>query len=75
MLNRDIRARGFWRAIYFYPVMLSPVVVAVIWDWILKRRGILNALLSDGVEGWNAFVDRSRRPLPASYRHCSLVLG
>jgi ABC-type sugar transport system permease subunit len=56
ILNRDIRARGFWRAVYFYPVMLSPVVVAVIWDWILKRRGILNALLSDGVDGWNAFA-------------------
>ena len=45
VLNRDVRARGFWRAIYFYPVMLSPVVVAIIWDWILKRRGILNDLL------------------------------
>lgn len=56
ILNRDIRARGFWRAVYFYPVMLSPVVVAVIWDWVLKRRGILNALLGDGVDGWNAFV-------------------
>jgi ABC-type sugar transport system permease subunit len=56
ILNRDIRARGFWRAVYFYPVMLSPVVVAVIWDWILKRRGILNALLDDAVSGWNGFV-------------------
>lgn len=53
VLNRDIRARGFWRAIFFYPVMLSPVVVAVIWDWVLKRRGILNAWLGDGVAGWN----------------------
>lgn len=56
VLNREIRARGFWRAVFFYPVMLSPVVIAVIWDWILKRRGILNALLGDAVEGWNAFV-------------------
>jgi ABC-type sugar transport system permease subunit len=56
ILNRNIRGRGFWRAVYFYPVMLSPVVVAVIWDWILKRRGILNALLDDAVTGWNAFV-------------------
>jgi ABC-type sugar transport system permease subunit len=56
ILNRDIAARGFWRAVYFYPVMLSPVVVAVIWDWILKRRGILNALLDDATTGWNAFV-------------------
>jgi ABC-type sugar transport system permease subunit len=51
VLNRDIRGRGFWRALYFYPVMLSPVVVAVIWDWLLKRRGILNALLAD-FAGW-----------------------
>jgi ABC-type sugar transport system permease subunit len=56
VLNRDIRGRGFWRAVFFYPVMLSPVVVAVIWDWILKRRGILNALLGDAVDGWNGFI-------------------
>jgi ABC-type sugar transport system permease subunit len=62
ILNRDIRARGFWRAVYFYPVMLSPVVVAVIWDWVLKRRGILNAVLEDAVNGWNWFVG-SPRPL------------
>lgn len=56
VLNRDIVARGFWRAVFFYPVMLSPVVIAVTWDWILKRRGILNALIGDFVEGWNGFV-------------------
>ena len=56
VLNRDIRGRGFWRAVYFYPVMLSPVVVAVIWDWVLKRRGILNAVIEDIVGGWNAFI-------------------
>ena len=56
VLNRDIKGRGFWRAVFFYPVMLSPVVVAVIWDWILKRRGILNALLEDGVNLWNAII-------------------
>jgi ABC-type sugar transport system permease subunit len=56
VLNREIRARGFWRAIYFYPVMLSPVVVGIIWDWILKRRGILNVMLADGVTAWNAFL-------------------
>ncbi|MGL4496993.1 MAG: carbohydrate ABC transporter permease [Beijerinckiaceae bacterium] len=56
ILNRNIRGRGFWRAIYFYPVMLSPVVVAVIWDWVLKRRGILNELIGNSVDGWNGFV-------------------
>ena len=60
VLNRDIRGRGFWRAVFFYPVMLSPVVVAVIWDWILKRRGILNALLGSATEGWNGFAAQRR---------------
>ena len=56
VLNRKIRARGFWRAMFFYPVMLSPVVVAVVWDWVLKRRGILNALLTDLTANYNAAV-------------------
>ncbi len=54
VLNRKIKARGFWRAIYFYPVMLSPVVVGIIWTWILKRRGILNILLKDLAEFRNS---------------------
>ena len=38
-----IRGRGFFRAVYFFPVLLSPVVVALIWKWILQRDGLLNA--------------------------------
>ena len=45
ILNRKIRARGFFRAVFFFPVLLSPVVVALIWKWILLRDGILNAVL------------------------------
>jgi alpha-1,4-digalacturonate transport system permease protein len=47
ILNRDIPARGFFRSVFFYPVLLSPVVVALVWKWILQRYGILNA----GLEG------------------------
>jgi alpha-1,4-digalacturonate transport system permease protein len=43
VLNREIRARGFFRSVFFYPVLLSPVVVALIWKWILQREGVLNA--------------------------------
>jgi len=51
ILNRKIRARGFFRAVFFFPVLLSPVVVALIWKWILLRDGILNAfLVSIGLE-------------------------
>lgn len=45
ILNREIRGRGFFRAAFFFPVLLSPVVVALIWKWILLRDGVLNALL------------------------------
>lgn len=46
VLNRRILGRGFWRGVYFYPVLLSPVVVALIWKWVLQREGVLNALLA-----------------------------
>lgn len=43
ILNRELRARSFWRAVFFFPVLLSPVVVGLIWRWILDRNGVLNA--------------------------------
>ncbi len=45
VLNRSIVGRGFFRSVFFYPVLLSPVVVALIWKWILQRDGLINALL------------------------------
>lgn len=48
VLNRKILGRGFFRGVFFYPVLLSPVVVALIWKWILQREGVLNALLAAG---------------------------
>lgn len=45
ILNRDLRARSFWRAVFFFPVLLSPVVVGLIWRWILQRDGMLNAVM------------------------------
>lgn len=45
VLNRDVKGRGFWRAVFFYPVMLSPVVVGFLWSLILKRQGVLSSIL------------------------------
>lgn len=60
ILNRDIRARGFFRAVFFFPVLLSPVVVALIWKWILQRDGVLNAWLeSAGFASINWMTDSS----------------
>lgn len=45
ILNREIQGRSFWRAVFFFPVLLSPVVVGLIWRWILQRDGLLNSIL------------------------------
>lgn len=45
VLNQKIRGLGFWRGVFFYPVLLSPVVVALIWKWILQREGLLNGVV------------------------------
>jgi alpha-1,4-digalacturonate transport system permease protein len=47
VLNRTKRGRGFFRSVFFYPVLLSPVVVALIWKWILQRDGLFNAVLAE----------------------------
>lgn len=52
VLNRLARGKGFFRALFFYPVLLSPVVIALIWKWFLAREGLLNATLeATGGEG------------------------
>ncbi|MEL6640628.1 MAG: sugar ABC transporter permease [Pseudomonadota bacterium] len=57
ILNREIKARGFFRSVFFFPVLLSPVVVALIWKWILQREGVLNAVLDwSGIGGVNWLV-------------------
>ena len=46
VLNRKIRARGFFRSVFFYPVLLSPIVVALIWKWILQENGLFNGIIT-----------------------------
>ncbi len=44
LLNQQLRFRGFFRSAFFYPVLLSPVVVALVWKWVLSMDyGVLNA--------------------------------
>ncbi|HMR50477.1 MAG TPA: sugar ABC transporter permease [Arachnia sp.] len=45
-INQQMRAKVFYRAVFFVPVLVSPVVVGLIWNWILDRQGgLLNAFL------------------------------
>jgi alpha-1,4-digalacturonate transport system permease protein len=60
VLNGKIRARGFFRSVFFFPVLLSPVVVALIWKWILQREGLLNAGMDAfGLTPFNWLLDRN----------------
>jgi alpha-1,4-digalacturonate transport system permease protein len=45
VLNMKIPARGFFRSVFFYPVLLSPIVVALIWKWILQQNGVFNGVI------------------------------
>lgn len=59
ILNREIVGRSFWRAVFFFPVLLSPVVSGLIWRWILQRQGLLNLIVHDmGGEPYNWLTDR-----------------
>jgi len=52
------RMRGVYRAIIFTPMLIAPVVVAVIWRWLLHpQHGLLNAGLADvlGTASFNWF--------------------
>lgn len=56
VVNRDIKGRGFWRAMFFYPVMLSPVVIANIWNWVLHRKGALNEVIGASSDAASALA-------------------
>ena len=56
VVNRDIKGRGFWRAMFFYPVMLSPVVIANIWNWALHRKGALNETIGSTREALSSLA-------------------
>lgn len=50
LVNVQRRGKTFFRAVFFVPVLVSPVVVGLIWNWILQRQnGLLNTAL--GVVG------------------------
>lgn len=56
LLNAQRRGRGFFRAAYFLPVLIAPVVVGLIWYWALDRQvGLVNTVLGQlglGRPGW-----------------------
>lgn len=59
LLNRAIKGRNIFRAIYFLPVITSWVVVALMWKWLLNpASGIVNwALGLVGIDGPGWWTD------------------
>lgn len=56
LLNHQGAGRGPLRAAYFLPVIISPVVVGLVWNWMLTRgTGVVNLVLERvglGQPGW-----------------------
>jgi raffinose/stachyose/melibiose transport system permease protein len=52
-LNRAVKSRHFLRALFFAPVVASPLAVAYIWTYIFDYKGPLNQLLEAvGAGSW-----------------------
>jgi raffinose/stachyose/melibiose transport system permease protein len=52
-LHRTLRTRNFMRAVFFAPVVLSPLAVSYIWQFIFDAQGPLNDTLTAlGLESW-----------------------
>lgn len=58
MINQKLRGINIFRTIYFMPVVVSMVVVALLWRFIYDgQNGLLNTLLSGVTFGWFQPVD------------------
>jgi raffinose/stachyose/melibiose transport system permease protein len=52
-LNRTLKTRHLLRAVFFLPVILSPLAVSYVWQYILDPSGPVNTVLGTlGLESW-----------------------
>jgi ABC-type sugar transport system permease subunit len=56
LLDAQLHGKSFFRAVLFLPVILSPVIVGLVWGWLLDRNtGLVNTILGAvglGQPGW-----------------------
>lgn len=45
LVEKPLKGIGFFRTIYYTPVIASAVVVGLIWTWLLDERGVVNEAL------------------------------
>lgn len=47
LLNQRIRALGFWRGVFFLPMVTSGVAIALVWKWLYAYQfGAVNSLIA-----------------------------
>lgn len=47
LLNSKIKLKGFYRAIFFLPIVCAPAAVAMVWKWMFNTEfGLINQILS-----------------------------
>jgi glucose/mannose transport system permease protein len=54
LLDQQIRAEGFLRAVYLYPMALSLIVTGTVWKWILNPGFGIQKVVND--LGWTSFA-------------------
>lgn len=79
-LNSRIRLRGFFRAAFFLPVVLSGVVISILWDQLYAQdTGLINNLLAAwGFErvGWltNPYLAMPSIAIMATWKNVGLYI-
>jgi multiple sugar transport system permease protein len=53
LVNSRIPGIGFFRTTFYFPVVASAVVVAIIWKWLFDSSGVVNEALA-----WMGLLDR-----------------
>lgn len=47
LVQRSLPFMGFFRTVFYFPVIASAVTVALIWQWLLDDRGLINDLAQE----------------------------
>lgn len=47
LVQRTLPFMGFFRTVFYFPVIASAVTVALIWQWLLDDRGLVNDLATE----------------------------
>jgi raffinose/stachyose/melibiose transport system permease protein len=52
MIMRDMRGRRFVRSVLFFPFIVSPIVLAIVWGLLFQHNGVVNIALKEiGING------------------------